>query len=39
MDEVTAGGAGKSLYSFGSSASPVPDSYVGNVNEDNSILT
>jgi 3',5'-cyclic AMP phosphodiesterase CpdA len=34
---VTAGGAGKSLYGFGSTASPVPDSYLGNVNDDDAI--
>ena len=36
---VTAGGAGKSLYGFGSSASPVPDSYLGLVNDDGAITT
>ena len=36
---ATAGGAGKSLYGFGSTSSPVPDSYIGNVNDDESILT
>jgi hypothetical protein len=33
---VTAGGAGKSLYSF---PTGVPDSYFGNVNDDSSIVT
>jgi hypothetical protein len=36
---VTAGGAGESLYGFGSTSSPVPDSYIGNVNDDGAIAT
>jgi Purple acid Phosphatase, N-terminal domain/Calcineurin-like phosphoesterase len=41
---ITAGGAGKSLYGFdGNSASPpgfvVPDSYLGNVNNDDAVPT
>jgi hypothetical protein len=39
---ITAGGAGKSLYSFdGNSVSPglVPDSYLGNINNDSAVPT